>query len=219
MPAYLDSMMYVGDKPWHNEGIQLGDPPTIPEALYTAGLNWEVKKAPTYFHEDHRTDGESYVHSLVKEQQTGYYVVYLFSVDMKRVYLSLNQGITFLKDELGEPAAINELKRRASFIRDRIKEYKDSFSFEAIDLSANLSSSHRPKLYEPGHAFGKKYEVNKIPDEQILVNDLKKILELYLLLTHRGGLDTDLTGSDFEPENLKDQPLEERKRYRRHISL
>ena len=76
MPAYLDSMMYVGDKPWHNEGIQLGDPPTIPEALYTAGLNWEVKKAPTYFHEDHRTDGESYVHSLVKEQQTGYYVTY-----------------------------------------------------------------------------------------------------------------------------------------------
>ena len=65
--------------------------------------------------------------------QTGYYVVYLFSVDMKRVYLSLNQGITFLKDELGEPAAINELKRRASFIRDRIKEYKDSFSFENID--------------------------------------------------------------------------------------
>ena len=56
---------------------------------------------------------------------------------MKRVYLSLNQGITFLKDELGEPAAINELKRRASFIRDRIKEYKDSFSFENIDLSAN----------------------------------------------------------------------------------
>ena len=40
-------------------------------------------------------------------QQTGYYVVYLFSVDMKRVYLSLNQGITYLKDELGEPAAIN----------------------------------------------------------------------------------------------------------------
>jgi len=152
-------------------------------------------------------------------QQTGYYVVYLFSVDMKRVYLSLNQGITYLKDELGEPAAINELKRRASFIRDRIKEYKDSFSYEAIDLSANLSTSHRPKLYEPGHAFGKKYEVNNIPDEQILVNDLKKILELYLLLTHRGGLDSNLTGTDFEPENLKDQPLEERKRYRRHRSI
>ena len=76
MPAYLDSMMYVGEKPWHNEGTPLGDPPTIPEALEKAGLNWTVRKVPTYFHEDHRLDDESYVHSMVKEQQTGHYVTY-----------------------------------------------------------------------------------------------------------------------------------------------
>ena len=39
------------------------------------------------------------------------------------------------------------------------------------------------------------------------------------MLTHRGGLDSNLVGSDFEPENLKDQDLEERKRYRRHRSI
>ena len=49
--------------------------------------------------------------------------------------------------------------------------------------------------------------------------DLKKITDHYLLLTHRGGLDSNLAGSDFEPENLKDQDLEERKKYRRHRSI
>ena len=151
--------------------------------------------------------------------QTGHYVVYLFSVDMKRVSLSLNQGITFLTDELGQKKAMQELSRRASFIRDRVGEYKNVFSDAEIDLASNLSNSHRPKLYEPGHAFGSVYETNNLPDEDQLVNDLRKILELYLLLTHRGGLDTNLAGTDFEPENLKDQNLEERKKYRRHRSI
>ena len=114
---------------------------------------------------------------------------------------------------------MQELSRRASFIRDRVGEYKNVFSDAEIDLASNLSNSHRPKLYEPGHAFGSVYETNNLPDEDQLVNDLRKILELYLLLTHRGGLDTNLAGTDFEPENLKDQNLEERKKYRRHRSI
>ena len=151
--------------------------------------------------------------------QTGHYVVYLFSVDMKTVSLSLNQGITFLNDELGQKKSIQELYRRAAFIRDRVSEYKKLFSDAKLDLASNLSKSHRPKLYEPGHAFGSVYDTNNLPDEDKLVNDLRKILELYLLLTHRGGLDVNLAGTDFEPENLKDQNLEERKKYRRHRSI
>ena len=98
--------------------------------------------------------------------QTGYYVVYLFSVDMKKIALSLNQGITFLTDELGQKKAIQELSRKASFIRDRVGEYKNTFSELKIDLASNLSSSHRPKLYEPGHAFGSVYDTNNIPNSK-----------------------------------------------------
>ena len=78
--------------------------------------------------------------------QTGHYVVYLFSVDMKTVSLSLNQGITFLNDELGQKKAMQELSRRASFIRDRVGEYKNLFSDAGLDLASNLSKSHRPKF-------------------------------------------------------------------------
>jgi|1_EtaG_2_1085319.scaffolds.fasta_scaffold03834_10 phage/plasmid-like protein (TIGR03299 family) len=67
MPAYLDSMMYVGDKPWHNEGTPLGDPPTIPEALEKAGLNWMVCKKPTYYRK--RQENGSY-----DLTETGHYI-------------------------------------------------------------------------------------------------------------------------------------------------
>ena len=55
----------------------------------------------------------------------GYYVVYLFSIDMKRVYLSFNQGMTDIEKELKTEGAAKELLRRADFIRDRIPEFKD----------------------------------------------------------------------------------------------
>jgi len=153
---------------------------------------------------------------VTESTQNGFYVVYLFSVDMRKVYLSLNQGITFLYQELKEKKSIDALKRRAAFIRDRIPEYKDYFSFKPIDLSSHLSKSHRPRLYEPGHAFGVEYDTSNVPSNEVLISDLNKILDLYLLLTHRGGLDGDLVGTDDEPENLAEQDLEERKRYFRH---
>jgi len=148
--------------------------------------------------------------------QNGYYIVYLFSVDMKRVYLSLNQGITLLLTELGQPKAINELERRAQFIRDRVPEYKKYFNFDSIDLSSLLSKSHRPKMYEPGHSFGVSYDMQNIPAEEKLQNDLINISKLYILLTTRGGLDTDLKGYDYLPDNIDEEPVEERKKYITH---
>ena len=55
--------------------------------------------------------------------QHGYYITYLFSIDMKRVYLNLNQGMTDLESELGTKGAAQELLRRGEFIRDRVPEY------------------------------------------------------------------------------------------------
>ena len=51
---------------------------------------------------------------------------------MKRVYLSLNQGMTDIEKELKTEGAAKELLRRAEFIRDRVKEYKKSLSPDSI---------------------------------------------------------------------------------------
>jgi phage/plasmid-like protein (TIGR03299 family) len=48
MPANVDSMMYVGETPWHREGVKLDNPPTIEEAIVKAGLDWTVVKLSTF---------------------------------------------------------------------------------------------------------------------------------------------------------------------------
>jgi Domain of unknown function (DUF932) len=42
LPANIGEMFYTGKTPWHGEGIKLGQPATLAEALKVGGLNWEV---------------------------------------------------------------------------------------------------------------------------------------------------------------------------------
>ena len=98
----------------------------------------------------------------------GYYVVYLFSIDMKRVYLSFNQGMTDIEKELKTEGAAKELLRRAEFIRDRIPEFKNDFELKPIDLSIKLSgNTTRPYLYEKGHHLGQNRFFKNLDEEQL----------------------------------------------------
>lgn len=70
MPAHIDSMMYVGDMPWHKQGIMVDESPTIEDAIEHAGLNWEVNKAPTYYTVPGKHMWQSH------RRDTGHYVTY-----------------------------------------------------------------------------------------------------------------------------------------------
>jgi len=52
----------------------------------------------------------------------GYYVVFLFSADMQKLYLSLNQGTTAVQQEFNANY-LDELSRRASLMRARLPEF------------------------------------------------------------------------------------------------
>ena len=42
MPALVESMMYVREKPWHGLGTRVEEAPTSTDALRMAGLDWSV---------------------------------------------------------------------------------------------------------------------------------------------------------------------------------
>lgn len=46
MPANVESMFYVREKPWHGLGTRVEQAPTSQEALELAGLNWRIEGKP-----------------------------------------------------------------------------------------------------------------------------------------------------------------------------
>ena len=48
MPANVETMMYVREKPWHGLGTMVTEAPTSADALRFAGLDWTVKQEPVY---------------------------------------------------------------------------------------------------------------------------------------------------------------------------
>lgn len=139
----------------------------------------------------------------------GHYIVFLFSADMNRLYLSLNQGTTAAHEEFGSLANA-ELARRAELLRHRVPEHKEHFSTEEIDLGAN---GMLPIGYQAGHAFGKLYRMDELPFDIDPVSDLEIMVELYCRATARGG--TDYLGETSHID-IGEEDLAERRRYRYH---
>ena len=48
MPANVETMMYVREKPWHGSGTMVEEAPTSADALHIAGLDWRVEGKPVY---------------------------------------------------------------------------------------------------------------------------------------------------------------------------
>ena len=46
MPANVETMMYVREKPWHGLGKMVTEAPTSADALRFAGLDWHVSQQP-----------------------------------------------------------------------------------------------------------------------------------------------------------------------------
>ena len=102
--------------------------------------------------------------------QEGVYIVYLFSSDMERVYLTLNQGCTRLSNSIGRREAINIMQELSNKVRFQI----DSRGFYTDN---NLNIGH--ELYEKGTIFYKVYEKGSIPGDDQLIEDLAKIMDIY----------------------------------------
>jgi len=116
--------------------------------------------------------------TVTTSPQTGFYLVYLLREDGAGVYLSLNQGVTNLKEKYGKSVS-DVLRVRASDFNAQLKfQYKGSTE-GPIDLASSKKGS-LGDLYQHGAIYSIYYEKGKIPDDSQLEQDLAAFVDLYL---------------------------------------
>lgn len=102
--------------------------------------------------------------------QKGVYIVYLFSEDMKRVYLTLNQGCTYLKKDLGTR------KAREAMIETR-ENVRNTLNDNRFNDDNNLTIGNID--YEVGSIYYKEYTIDNFPSEENFLEDLKHMIKIY----------------------------------------
>ncbi|MEK6198890.1 DUF3578 domain-containing protein [Psychrobacter sp. P11G5] len=107
--------------------------------------------------------------------QDGIYPVYLFSTDGLGFYLSLNQGTTTPKEELGKVKADIRAELIKKYILEKFPELKD-WGEQRIDLNANTPLG---KSYETANIVAKYYSLDIELDSESLKQDLRKLLFYY----------------------------------------
>lgn len=104
---------------------------------------------------------------ITTSTQRGYYIVYLFSEDMQRLYLTIGQGVMETSKE--EMQKIKEEIREQIHMSQKVKKDDEIF----------LGTSSKAKGYANSTAAYITYDANKMPSEKELVEDLEEMLRYY----------------------------------------
>jgi len=112
---------------------------------------------------------------ITNSTQDGIYPVYLFKADGTGVYLSLNQGTTKPKEELGKRLATARASEFAEGIRQGVPGVA-SWGEREIDLKATTTLG---KSYESPNIIAKYYPADVIPSSEKLRQDLVEMLSFY----------------------------------------
>ncbi|NIH74438.1 hypothetical protein FHV99_001645 [Ochrobactrum sp. P20RRXII] len=112
--------------------------------------------------------------------QNGWYAVYLFRPDGRAVSLCICHGSTIWDGLTFQPRPAEEADALMTWSRAEIGNGAVERGFiEGVDLG---SKAQLPKAYERTTAFSKTYEVGKVPDENIILQDLSHALHLLQVL-------------------------------------
>ena len=121
--------------------------------------------------------------SVTTTAQRGIYVVYLFSIDCTRVFLSLNQGTTEVRTLAGAKY-LDVLEQRAKIDAAILGPRNlEGLHLGSIDLGGTGPLS---RGYESGNIAGIKYTLSSLPSEEDLRADLARMLSRTAPLSQQG---------------------------------
>ncbi|WP_322907402.1 MrcB family domain-containing protein [Paenibacillus sp. SGZ-1009] len=107
--------------------------------------------------------------------QRGVYVAYLFSADMKRLYLTLNQGLGEVRSHLGRSDSQAYLQERAQAIREKLPAGR-----MRMDEEIDLGDGRLGDDYQTSTIAYFAYDTAQLPDNEQLVTDLWDAMDSYM---------------------------------------
>ncbi|PNZ40969.1 DUF3578 domain-containing protein, partial [Staphylococcus ureilyticus] len=108
---------------------------------------------------------------VTEQASQGFYIVFLFSADGERVYLTLNQAANYFKEK-------KLRKQDIAKVSKSIYEILDSPESELVDIDLK-SETLLGKDYEKTTISGFEYYINDMPDSSVIESDIMKVLNDY----------------------------------------
>lgn len=115
--------------------------------------------------------------TVTRSATQGFYLVYLFSVDLRRVYLSIAFGITQFETYFKNPDERKAKLLAASKHLSSLIQANRFFIVGALDLAAANGSLHAD--YERSNIVAILYELDALPSGEQLADDYRYMLSVY----------------------------------------
>jgi len=131
---------------------------------------------------------------ITKTAQSGYYLVYLFSEDMQRLYLSIAFGVTEFKRVWGGRKHRDAMQETSSFLRNRINNLEDLPCKDLGLLNLTDKTSTTVADYQYSNIAAIQYKLDNLPGDDILLKDLSSMLILYEKVFEEHGPNLDHDG-------------------------
>jgi len=136
---------------------------------------------------------------ITETARRGFYVVYLVREDFSGVFLSLNQGVTDVRERYGAEAR-HALEVRAQDLLAQLGNFGSNFRGGPIDLQVSGGST-LGAFYEVGSILSKFYPLESLPEDEILNSDLVELMELYSALSSRAVLVQGVSPQEDDEQN------------------
>jgi 5-methylcytosine-specific restriction protein A len=109
--------------------------------------------------------------------QNGFFVIYSLKADGSGLYLSINQGVSVIRQNYGNDA-LNVIVRRREALIKKINIDKPN-GFETGPIEYNAPDNTDSVLTQNSTIISKLYNSNSIPQDKYLINDLISIMLVY----------------------------------------
>ncbi|MEG4517903.1 MULTISPECIES: MrcB family domain-containing protein [unclassified Microcoleus] len=145
---------------------------------------------------------------VTESVQSGFYCVYLFRADFSGVYLSLNQGIADKRNNFGLGKSRDMVRDQAQLFKDKLgsnklREFSEPLDLQLDSIPKETTSRRLGLAYEAGNIASKFYSRESLPDDKELVDDVRKVVEIYFSVFEEVSLKEEADSNFFNDVFLK----------------